>query len=187
MARQTLACSLLGAFLLALVLQVFSLPVSIILPPFGFMNPTRTLPAPMYTAELAPPKIRGMMVGMNGINISIGYALPVYVALGFFHVDNQTAQWRAPLGLALFFPLLMIGVCFVVPESPRYLLLRDRAEEARDIVLKLHGGHGDAGHDFAHLEFSQMAEQAIEDRQNQPCWVRLFLYTQVSRASGNVG
>ena len=127
------------------------------------------------------------MVGMNGVNISIGYALAAYVGLGFYHVDDPTAQWRAPLGLALVWPLLMIGVCFVVPESPRYLLLRGRVGEAKDIVLRLHSGNGDAGHDFAQREFSQMAEQAEEDRQNQPGWVCLLLYTESQHAEQNLG
>lgn len=34
-----------------------------------------TFPAPTYCAELAPPKLRGFFVGMNGVNIALGYGL----------------------------------------------------------------------------------------------------------------
>lgn len=35
--------------------------------------------APIYSAELAPPDLRGLMVGMNGVNIALGYGLASYM------------------------------------------------------------------------------------------------------------
>ncbi|RVX73980.1 hypothetical protein B0A52_02870 [Exophiala mesophila] len=129
---------------------------------------------PPYSAELSPPKLRGLLVGLNGVIISIGYALGAYMGLAFYSIQNPAAQWRGPLGLNLIWPLLMNIVCLYVPESPRYLLLKDREDEARAIVYKLHNLHGESHHEFAHQEFQQMATQAREDRHLEPSWLKMI-------------
>jgi MFS family permease len=81
---------------------------------WGFLSVT-----PAYSAELAPPDLRGLMVGLNGITIALGYGLASYMGLAFFYTNDPVSQWRTPLGIALIWPLMMIGICFLVPESPR--------------------------------------------------------------------
>lgn len=63
---------------------------------------------PFYSAELAPPGLRGLMVGMNGVNIALGYGLASYMGLAFYFVDNPQAQWRGPLGIALIWPFMQV-------------------------------------------------------------------------------
>lgn len=74
---------------------------------------------PVYTAELAPAEMRGFFVGMNGVMIALGYSLASYMGLAFYHAKSPPLQWRGPLGLALVFPLMMLVVIAIVPESPR--------------------------------------------------------------------
>lgn len=136
---------------------------------WGFLSVT-----PAYSAELAPPDLRGLMVGLNGINIALGYGLASYMGLAFFYSDDPVAQWRAPLGIALVFPVLMILICFIVPESPRYLLMKGRVEEARTITMRLHTMKGDPDQEFAREEFYQMSKQAEVDRKLDPGWIELF-------------
>jgi MFS family permease len=131
----------------------------------------RFMIAPVFTAELAPPAFRGLMVGMNGFNIAVGYALPPYISLGFFSSKNPAEQWRAPLGLALIFPIMMVVICLIVPESPRFLLMQGRIEEAKAVVFKLHVVKGDHAQDFARGEFFQMTKQAEIEREMIPTWV----------------
>jgi MFS family permease len=82
---------------------------------WGFLSVT-----PAYSAELAPPDLRGLMVGLNGINIALGYGLASYMGLAFYYTNDPVSQWRTPLGIALVWPIMMIVICFMVPESPRY-------------------------------------------------------------------
>ncbi|KAL6792876.1 general substrate transporter [Trichoderma sp. SZMC 28012] len=85
---------------------------------------------PLYQSEIAPPRIRGLLVGMHGVMICIGYALASWVGLGFFFVNASGAQWRLPLAIQCLPPLfLAIGISFL-PESPRWLLDQDRPDEA---------------------------------------------------------
>ncbi|KAI1629151.1 general substrate transporter [Exophiala viscosa] len=129
---------------------------------------------PLYSAELAPPGLRGLMVGMNGVNIALGYALATYMGLAFYYVENPSAQWRGPLGIALIWPVLMVLVCFILPESPRYLLMKGRVDEAREVVFRLHAIKGDVDNEFAREEFYQMSKQAELDRTMDPGWLEMF-------------
>jgi len=114
------------------------------------------------------------MVGMNGVNIALGYGLASYMGLAFYYVDAPEAQWRAPLGIALIFPVLMIVICFIAPESPRYLLMKGKVEEARKVTFKLHTIKGDPDQEFARGEFYQMSKQAELDRTLEPGWLEMF-------------
>ncbi|OAL40054.1 hypothetical protein AYO20_00472 [Fonsecaea nubica] len=129
---------------------------------------------PYYSAELAPPGLRGLMVGMNGVNIALGYALASYMGLAFYYVDDPQTQWRAPLGIALVWPVMMVLVCFVIPESPRYLLMKGKIDEARDVVFKLHASKNDPDQEFARGEFYQMSKQAELDRTMEPGWMEII-------------
>lgn len=87
-----------------------------------------------------------------------------------FHFANDPAtQWRGPLGLALIWPALMIVVTFLSPESPRWLLLKGRTEEAKAVTHRLHATKGD--HTFADEEFNQMVLQTEIDSKLETSWV----------------
>ncbi|KAF2703768.1 MFS general substrate transporter [Pleomassaria siparia CBS 279.74] len=136
---------------------------------WGFLAVT-----PTYSAELAPPGLRGLMVGMNGVNIALGYGLASYMGMAFFFASDPVAKWRGPLGIALLWPIMMIIVTFLVPESPRFLLMKGKVEEARTIVYRLHATKGDPDQEFARGEFYQMQKQAELDRTLDPGWIAMF-------------
>ena len=100
-------------------------------------------------------------MGLNGVNIALGYGLASYMGMAFFYAPYGQAQWRGPLGIALLFPVMMIIVVFlpIVPESPRFLLMRNRVEEAREVTMRLHYTKGDPDQEFARAEFYQMQKQ----------------------------
>jgi MFS family permease len=70
--------------------------------------------------------------------IALGYGLASYMGMAFFYAEDPAATWRGPLGLALLFPIIMLVILPFVPESPRFLLMKGRIDEAREVVLKLH-------------------------------------------------
>lgn len=65
--------------------------------------------SPVYASELAPPDLRGFMVGLTGVNAALGYAIASYMGLAFFYTHNPEAQWRAPLGLSLIWPVSLLS------------------------------------------------------------------------------
>lgn len=75
---------------------------------------------PLYQSEIAPPRIRGFLVGMHGVGICFGYLSSSWVGFAFYFVNAAAAQWRIPLAIQAFPPILLgIGVLFI-PESPRW-------------------------------------------------------------------
>jgi sugar porter (SP) family MFS transporter len=132
--------------------------------------------APVYTAELAPAEMRGFFVGMNGVMIAIGYSIAAYMGLAFYHASyNPSLQWRGPLGLALVWPIVMLVVIAFVPESPRYLLMAGRPDDAWKVVSDLHADPEDPDNEYARGEFYQMQKQAELDRTLNPTWKQLFM------------
>jgi len=90
--------------------------------------------APMYIAEIAPPKYRGRLAGMFQFNIVFGI-LMAYVSNALLAGIGDNA-WRWMLGVAAFPSLLYALFCIGLPESPRWLLSRKGDRQAALQVLQ---------------------------------------------------
>ncbi|KAJ9137145.1 Sugar transporter [Pleurostoma richardsiae] len=92
--------------------------------------------APQYMAEIAPPHLRGRLVGIFGACFQVGSIIMTAAMMGFTKWDNDY-QWRCPLILEALFPFLVCSLIYLwCPESPRYLVMKGRTEEARQVVAK---------------------------------------------------
>ncbi|HDJ1441317.1 sugar porter family MFS transporter [Serratia rubidaea] len=89
--------------------------------------------APLYLSEIAPERIRGSMISMYQLMITIGI-LAAYLSDTAF---SYSGAWRWMLGI-ITIPalLLLVGVIFL-PRSPRWLASRGRYEEARQVLEML--------------------------------------------------
>lgn len=77
-------------------------------------------------------------------------------------IGNSNYQWRIPLILEAFFPVLCIStIYFLCPESPRYLVLKGRREEARKVIAKYMTTHDDVDAPIVPLIMQQI-EESIE-------------------------
>lgn len=80
----------------------------------------------------------------------------------FKDTGNSNYQWRIPLILEAFFPVLVCAtIYFWCPESPRYLILKGRREEARKVIAKYMTTHDDVNAPIVPLIMQQM-EESIE-------------------------
>lgn len=93
-----------------------------------------SLVVPTYIAEIAPPALRGRLVSMNQLMITIGIFASYIVGYAF----SSSGGWRWMVGLAVLPSLLMLAGLFALGESPRWLLARGRTEDARKALLRTH-------------------------------------------------
>jgi len=94
--------------------------------------------------------------------------------MAFFYAKSPVAQWRGALGIALIFPIIMLIVICFVPESPRWLLMKGRNDEAREVIMNLHRTKDDSDNEFARAEFYQMQKQTEFDLTLNPTWWEMF-------------
>ncbi|RFU33599.1 hypothetical protein B7463_g2768, partial [Scytalidium lignicola] len=118
---------------------------------------------PTYLSEVAPAKIRGRMVASHGILAISGYSIASWTGYGCFFASNPDVQWRLCLSLQVVAPLLLIAGSPWLPESPRWLILKDRDEEGFAVLRKLHHRATDPDEILAREEFLQIRQQVALD------------------------
>jgi MFS transporter, SP family, galactose:H+ symporter len=120
---------------------------SALLPPLGILSACRfalgfgvgvaSFIVPLYLSETAPASIRGSMGTLFQLMITIGIFLisltNVFIAKAF--VNPNMSLPLMFLTVALFAALMFIG-SFILPESPRWLMLKGRKEQATDVLRK---------------------------------------------------
>jgi len=94
--------------------------------------------APVYLAELAPPRLRGRLVGLFQINIVAGILLAYASNYAVASLVAGTDAWRWQFGVATIPALLFALFLFGIPRSSRWLVTQNRIDEAR-AVLQLMG------------------------------------------------
>jgi len=111
--------------------------------------------APTYIAELSPAKIRGKMVTYYQLAIVVGFFV---VFLATYTIGNSgdeaynlTRGWRVMFWSELIPCIIFLLLLFLVPKSPRWLILKGRDEEAKNVLIKLHGN------ELAEREFKEIS------------------------------
>jgi SP family arabinose:H+ symporter-like MFS transporter len=101
----------------------------------GFGIGISTVAAPLYSAEIAPSKHRGLLAGMFQFNIVFGIVI-AYLSNALLSGIGEHA-WRWMLGIAAFPSLIYTLCCFMIPESPRWLLGKKGDRAAGVAVLRV--------------------------------------------------
>lgn len=94
--------------------------------------------APIYIAEIAPPKLRGSLVSFNQLNIVIGISVAYFS--NYFLVNMEGESWRWMLGVEAIPALIYFLTLWTVPRSPRWLILKlNKVELAQKTLQKIGG------------------------------------------------
>lgn len=94
--------------------------------------------APIYIAEIAPPKLRGSLVSFNQLNIVIGISVAYFS--NYFLVNIEGESWRWMLGVEAIPAAIYFLSLFAVPKSPRWLIQKTDNEEIAQKTLAKIGG-----------------------------------------------
>jgi len=93
--------------------------------------------APVYIAEISPPKYRGSLVSLNQLMIVSGISASFFS--NYYLVNVGENNWRWMLGMDAVPAILYFFLLFAVPESPRWLFGRGQEEQARGILVRAGG------------------------------------------------
>lgn len=95
--------------------------------------------APLYIAELAPAPFRGRLVTLNVLFVTLGQAIAYIVGWTFVQWGNPNTGWRWIVGLGALPAALQALIMIGMPETPRWLVMVGRRDEARKVLDKIFG------------------------------------------------
>ncbi|MGB5436366.1 MAG: sugar porter family MFS transporter [Maribacter sp.] len=99
--------------------------------------------APMYIAEIAPAKNRGILVTFYQLAVVIGFfvvfLVTYFIGSDLSESENIAFGWRNMFWSELVPAMLFLVLLFFVPKSPRWLMIKGREEEAENILTRIHG------------------------------------------------
>jgi major inositol transporter-like SP family MFS transporter len=134
---------------------------------------------PLYLAEMAPAHLRGRMVTINELMIVTGQLLAFAINAALDALIQDAGVWRIMLGVATVPAIALLIGMLVLPESPRYLVIKGRFERAR-LILEQSRSREEMRSEYA--EMVQSAEiagsergRAFRDLKNNR-WMRRLLY-----------
>ncbi|CAH0056064.1 unnamed protein product [Clonostachys solani] len=115
--------------------------------------------SPMYTAEMASVKNRGRMGSLYQWMFTVGNLLSYWTDYGVaLHLAGKTMAWQIPVGLQAFAGAVLLISSFCIPESARWLIGRDRLDEAWSSLTWIRGStEGDV-----EVEFNNMKQGIAE-------------------------
>ncbi|TAQ90061.1 hypothetical protein B7494_g1618 [Chlorociboria aeruginascens] len=103
----------------------------------GLGNGMNTSTVPTWASETSKSNKRGKMVMVEGAMITGGICFSYWVDFGFSFLEPSTISWRFPIAFQIVFALLLLAVIMELPESPRWLILRGKEDEAMSVISAL--------------------------------------------------
>ncbi|TKB47666.1 sugar porter family MFS transporter [Thalassotalea mangrovi] len=118
--------------------------------------------APVYIAEISTASHRGKMISINQFNIVIGISAAYFANYYLLNLAQQGGEWATALGITDNVWRWMLGIEVIpaalflllltrIPESPRFLALNNQKEQARQVLIQLHGERAML-HEMAEIE-----------------------------------
>ena len=149
----------------------------------GFGIGVVSIVSPAYISEIAVPEKRGMLVSLYQLAITVGFLLAYLVNyLVLKSADTSLAgasqavrnadplgvrmfnseYWRGMLGYETIPDLLFLLVIFFIPESPRWLIVKGREEQARSVLSRIYPSPDDVAAQLAMTRASIAGEVKSE-------------------------
>ncbi|KAL4972732.1 general substrate transporter [Aspergillus desertorum] len=126
----------------------------------GFGNGMNTSTVPTWQSECCKANKRGQLVMIEGAMITCGITISYWIDYGLLFADPNEVAWRFPLAFQIFFALVILSFVMFLPESPRWLVLKGREDEAREVLGALVGEGTDP--DFIQTEFVAIKATVLE-------------------------
>ena len=109
--------------------------------------------SPLYMAEISPPELRGSLMALEQLAIVFGVVFGFWTGFltrnsgssrslfstiwSLFFAVPSSASWRVPLAIQFLPGVSLCLGCFLLPPSPRFLVLKGRPDDARASLARL--------------------------------------------------
>ncbi|WP_046900147.1 sugar porter family MFS transporter [Gluconobacter oxydans] len=141
----------LGSLLCALATSVTLLIVGRMV--LGVSVGIASFTAPLYISEIAHQHYRGSLISVYQLMITVG----IFVAFISDALLAYSGSWRWMLGIVAIPGVVFLLGVLLLPDSPRWLVLRGRKDEAFTVLHQLRGHEGDARAEISDIE-EQLAQ-----------------------------
>lgn len=120
--------------------------------------------APIYIAEITPARKRGRMVAIVQFNVVTGMLIAYLSNYLISTLNLGDVEWRWMLGVEALPAFLFFVLLFFIPRSPRWLVAKDRIEQAVGVLRKCGTDTGSVEEEIEEIKLSleQEAGQRTE-------------------------
>jgi len=132
----------------------------------GIAIGTSSFAVPLYIAEISPCRMRGTLVSLFQLMITIGI-LVSYFSDFLFADESNPDCWRAMFYVGVIPAIILLMGMFFMPESPRWLLSRGKTEEGLSVLGRTEGKD-------AITVLEAIRSEIENDRKNTSTWKDLF-------------
>ncbi|OWP00556.1 hypothetical protein B2J93_4305 [Marssonina coronariae] len=130
------------AFILGAILQAISSSVFLMIAGrsvVGLAVGAGSFAAPLYISELSPAPFRGRLMTLNVLFITVGQVVAYVVGWVFVQWGHENTAWRWIVGLGAVPAGVQMLTMVIMPETPRWLVMVNRHDEARNVLNKVFG------------------------------------------------
>lgn len=140
----------------------------------GFAIGMMALLVPLYQSEISLPAHRGRLTTLQQFFLGWGAFIAGWIGYGTTKNNlGQPIQWRLPLGFQMVPAVPLLFITLVLPESPRWLMIKGRESEALTVLAKLHA-RGDECDPLVLGEFHEMKSKVQEEEAVKSGWGEIF-------------
>ena len=122
----------------------------------GFGNSMAQLSSPLLLTELVHPQHRGRITAIYNCLWNLGAIINTWLSFGTKHIPSDWS-WRIPTIIQGAPSLIQIIFIWWIPESPRWLISKDRSDEALAVLAKYHA-NGNQHHPTVRFEYAEIKE-----------------------------
>lgn len=122
----------------------------------GFGNSLAQICSPMLLTEIAHPQHRGRLTTVYNCLWNVGALVVAWISFGTNFIPTDWS-WRIPALLQAVPSVIQLAFIFWVPESPRYLMAKDKHDKALQMLAKYHA-NGDENNATVQFEYREIKE-----------------------------
>lgn len=122
----------------------------------GFGNSFSQLASPTLLTEICHPQHRARLTTVYNCLWNVGALFVSWLSFGTNYLNNEWS-WRVPALLQAFPSAIQLAFIWWVPESPRYLVAKDKHDQALEILGRYHA-NGNVNHPTVQFEYREIRE-----------------------------